>query len=184
MGRTGTMVELRAKSIRVNFTLNGEWKRVKLALPPTPANARYAEKLVNQVKQAIDRGTFTRTEYFPDAPEARRSKPAHSFGEWCALRRETKGRMATKTLNQYRNALKVWQELFGLDADIDHLTHATMSAKVGGTPWKSAKLLKQLPNSLTGRVRASWAGIEVGQPNGRNREQQAPSGTSRPTFHR
>ena len=58
MGRDGSGVEAREKSIRVNFTLDGKWQRVRLALPPTPANLRYAEKLVDRVRKAVARGTF------------------------------------------------------------------------------------------------------------------------------
>ena len=50
MGRDGSGVEAREKSIRVNFTLDGRWQRVRLALPPTTVNLRYAEKLVDRVR--------------------------------------------------------------------------------------------------------------------------------------
>lgn len=150
MGRDGSGVEPREKSIRVNFTFEGKWQRVRLALPPTPANIRYAEKLVERVRKAVMRGTFDWAEYFPDAPQAKRSKPAHTFSEWCNLWLETKGRLAKNTLNQYRNALDVWQELLGADTAIENLTHAVVAAKVGKTPWKSAKLLNNYLIPLRG----------------------------------
>ena len=57
-GRTGRGVELREKSIRVGFMLNGAWTRETLKIPPTPANERYAAKLVAQINRAIAAGTF------------------------------------------------------------------------------------------------------------------------------
>ena len=65
MGRAGNGVEMREKSIRVSFTLNGQRQRVTLDIPPTPANERYAEKLVVKVRQAIARGTFDWEIFFP-----------------------------------------------------------------------------------------------------------------------
>ncbi|WP_225784709.1 tyrosine-type recombinase/integrase [Xenophilus sp. Marseille-Q4582] len=150
MGREGRGVELREKSIRVNFTLDGKWQRVRLPLPPTPANERYAEKLVDRVRKAVARGTFEWADYFPDSPQAKKTKPAHSFGEWCDLWLKTKGRLAKNTLAQYRNALEIWKELLGKDKPMEQLTHAVIAAAVGDHPWKSAKLLNNYLIPLRG----------------------------------
>ena len=138
MGRAGNGVEMREKSIRVSFTLNGQRQRVTLDIPPTPANERYAEKLVVKVRQAIARGTFEWETFFPGSPQAKALQPAHSFGAWCDLWLDTKGRLAKKTLTQYRNALKVWKELLGADTPMEKLPHAAVAAVVGRTPWASA----------------------------------------------
>lgn len=164
MGREGSGVEPRLKSIRVNFTLNGEWQRVRLALPPTPANLRHAEKLVLQVRRAIDRGTFEWADYFPDAPQAKTVRAANTFGEWCALWLETKGRNAQKTRDQYRNALEVWKGLLGADTQIERITHATVAAKVGGTPWASAKLLNNYLITLRGVFALAGRDIKLNNP--------------------
>ncbi|MGV3679811.1 MAG: Arm DNA-binding domain-containing protein [Acidovorax sp.] len=58
MGREGDGVELRDKSIRVNFTLKGVRQRVTLKMEPTPVNERYAIKLMAKVRRAVDAGTF------------------------------------------------------------------------------------------------------------------------------
>lgn len=150
MGREGSGVEPREKSIRVNFTLDGKWQRVRLALPPTPANIRHAEKLVAKVRLAIARGTFTWAEWFPDAPQAKAERPDRTFGEWCGLWMDTKGRLATKTQDQYRNALAVWQRLLGAETPMDKLTHAVVAATVGREPWASAKLLNNYLIPLRG----------------------------------
>ncbi len=176
MGRNGSGVEPRDKSIRVNFTLDGAWQRVRLTLPPTPANLRYAEKLVKQVNHAIDRGTFTWEEFFPDAPQAKKAKAAHTFGEWCDLWLATKGRLATKTLNQYRNALVIWKEMFGADSAIESLTHAKLAAKIGSTPWKSAKLLNNYLIPLRGAFMLAGRDLKLDNPMDgiENSKHQAP----------
>lgn len=164
MGRDGSGVEPRDKSIRVNFTLDGKWERVRLSLPPTPANIRYAEKLVDRVRKAIARGTFEWAEYFPDAPQAKKAKPTHTFKEWCDLWLKTKGRLAKNTLSQYTNALEVWQALLGSEAAMESLTHAVVAAKVGNTPWKSAKLLNNYLIPLRGVFTLAGRELKLDNP--------------------
>ncbi len=150
MGRTGDGVELRTASIRVSFTLNKERVRETLEIPPTPANEKYARRLVHTIKQRIAAGTFDYAEFFPDSPRAPRTAKTQLFGEMCATWLKTKGQMATKTLNQYRNALEVWKGMFGASTPLEKLTHATVAAKIGSHPWKSAKLLNNYLIPLRG----------------------------------
>lgn len=164
MGRDGSGVEPREKSIRVNFTLNGKWQRVRLALPPTTVNLRYAEKLVDRVRKAVARGTFDWAEFFPDAPQAKKAKPAHTFKQWCDLWLDTKGRLAKNTLSQYRNALEVWQGLLGPESAMESLSHAVVAAKVGKTPWKSAKLLNNYLIPLRGVFALAGRELDIGDP--------------------
>ncbi len=164
MGRDGSGVEAREKSIRVNFTLDGRWQRVRLALPPTPVNLRYAEKLVDRVRKAVARGTFDWAEFFPDAPQAKKAKPAHTFKQWCDLWLDTKGRLAKNTLSQYRNALEVWQGLLGSESAMESLSHAVVAAKVGKTPWKSAKLLNNYLIPLRGVFALAGRELDLGDP--------------------
>src|SRR5690606_2726033 len=70
MGRRGTGVEIREKSIRLNFTLEGKQQRHTLMLngelmPPTPANVKYANRLAVEIRDRIKHGTFSMIEYFP-----------------------------------------------------------------------------------------------------------------------
>lgn len=152
MGREGNGVEVRAKSIRVNFTLDGQRQRVTLNIPPTPANERYAEKLMVKVRQAVARGTFEWGTFFPDAPQAKAAAPVavQHFGDWCALWLETKGRLSKRSRDQYRNALEIWKSLFGAATAMDQLNHAVVAAVVGRHPWKSAKLLNNYLIPLRG----------------------------------
>lgn len=150
MGREGTGVEARGQSIRVNFTFDGVWRRAKVAMPPTPANMKAAAKLVVQVKKAINNGTFTWADYFPDSLEAKVVADAKSFGQWCDLWFKSKGQLASKTKNQYRNSLGIWKGLLGDDTAMAKLTHTKVAAVVGGEPWKSAKLLNNYLITLRG----------------------------------
>ena len=164
MGREGDGVELREKSIRVNFTLKGVRQRITLKMEPTPANERYAIKLMAKVRKAVDAGTFDWEVYFPDAPQAKAYKPANTFGEWCALWLDTKGRLAKHTQDQYRNALNVWKGLFGADTPIEHLTHAKLAAVVGKHPWKSAKLLNNYLITLRGVFALAGRDMDLKDP--------------------
>lgn len=72
MGRTGSGVEIREKSIRLEFTLDGRRERHTLRIngepmPPTPANVKYANRLAIEIRDRIRHGTFSLAEYFPAA---------------------------------------------------------------------------------------------------------------------
>lgn len=160
MGRTGSGVELREKSIRVGFMLNGQWTRETLKIPPTPANERYAAKLVAQINRSIAAGTFTYAEFFPDSKHAPKTAANTTFGQACDEWLKTKGRLATKTLNQYRNALEVWKRLLGESTPIEQLTHARVAAVVGSEPWASAKLLNNYLICLRGVFKLVGRGLK------------------------
>jgi integrase len=102
---------------------------------------RYATKLVATIKQRIEAGTFDYAEFFPDSPRVKQAQRQDSFGEMCDTWLQTKGRLAAKTLDQYRNALEVWQRLLGEQTPIRSITHGKVAACIGGTAWASPKLL-------------------------------------------
>lgn len=58
-------------SIRIHFTFRGVECREPLKMEPTPANLRYAARLRSEVQNAIERGTFRYTDYFPNSKRAR-----------------------------------------------------------------------------------------------------------------
>lgn len=164
MARNGNGVEMREKSIRVSFTWNGENIRETLKIDPTPANERYAIKLVEQINRKIREGTFVYADFFPDSKRVQASPDSKSFGQMCDLWFETKGRLATKTKDQYRNALGVWKELFGEHTPFDRLTHAHVAAKIGNHPWKSAKLLNNYLICLRGVFRLAKRDLKIDDP--------------------
>lgn len=164
MARKGTGVELREKSIRVNFTLGGEWIRETLPWAPTPANEKKAIMMVAAIKKEIAAGSFVYETHFPGSKRAPRSLDGQTFGEACDLWLGTKGRLATKSLNQYRNALEVWKGMFGADTAMGKLTHAQVAYKVGVHPWASAKLLNNYLICLRGVFTLAGRGLKVENP--------------------
>lgn len=157
-------VEARDKSIRVGFSLGGEWVRETLEWEPTPANEKKAFMYLERVKKAIADGTFVYAEYFPDSPRATKSASIVTFGEACDTWLKTKGRLATKSLTQYRNALNVWKGLFGEHTPIEKLTHTIVASKVGSYPWPSSKLLNNYLITLRGTFRLAGRSMKIDNP--------------------
>lgn len=155
---SGNGVEIRERSIRLFFVHDGQRCRETLTVAgkpalPTAANIKYAHRVAAEIRDKLRHGTFVLAEYFPDSPRAASTGPAtneRNFGQWCALWLETKGRLAKNTLSQYGNALAIWQSLLGADTPMERITHATVAAKVGSYPWKSAKLLNNYLIPLRG----------------------------------
>lgn len=142
MGRKGSGVELREKSIRVGFKYGGEWCRETLDLEPTPANQKRAAALVQTIRRLIGAGTFEYSEFFPSSPRvAKRQAPARrTFGDVCRSYLDTIGGLKEATIDQYTNAVdNVWKPLLGADTPFDDLQHEHLAAKIGKHPWASAK---------------------------------------------
>jgi integrase len=141
-GRKGSGVEPRENHIRVGFTLDGERCREPLDLAPTPPNLKYAARLVEDIRRAIDRGTFKYEAFFPNSERAKRAPAgAVSLAERGALWLGSKGRLSSATLSQYGNALAFWYEILGgRDTDVRTIAHSTVASKIGAHPWPSAKL--------------------------------------------
>jgi integrase len=141
-GRKGGGVEIRSRSIRLRFTWQGKRCNETLALAPTPPNLKYAHRLIQDVRRAIERGSFDYAEYFPNSPRA--SQSARRIVTLAEIGRQwlrSKGRLASATRSQYRNALAFWYaQLGGEDRDIRQITHGLVAAVVGAHDWPSAKL--------------------------------------------
>ena len=60
----------RRSSLRITFNYNGERCRETLDIEATPSNIRYAGKLVGEIENRIERGTFSYAEYFPGSKRA------------------------------------------------------------------------------------------------------------------
>jgi integrase len=72
MGRTTGGVEVREASIRLSFTAVGVRYRHTLmlegeAMLPTPANVKYAHRLIAEIRACVKTGAFRMGDYFPDA---------------------------------------------------------------------------------------------------------------------
>lgn len=148
MGRTGAGgVELREASIRVHFTYAGKSRKETLTragkpLAPTPANEKFARRLIEEIKSKIRHGVFEYDEYFPEskvAKQLRRPDKMPTVRELGTTWLETKGQLKASTLAQYASAVNFWCELLGADTMVEHITSKVLKAKVGAHVWPSAK---------------------------------------------
>ncbi|MDR5761910.1 Arm DNA-binding domain-containing protein [Caballeronia sp. LZ035] len=72
MGGKSGGVEIREKSIRLSFTVDGVRQRPTIKIDgkpmaPTPANIKYANRLLIEIGERIRAGSFSMVEYFPDS---------------------------------------------------------------------------------------------------------------------
>lgn len=71
MGRNGTGVRAASESsIEIDFTYQGKRCRERIALKPTPANLKRAERHRAAILDAIEKGTFDYTTTFPNSKRA------------------------------------------------------------------------------------------------------------------
>src|SRR4051812_45065493 len=93
MGRIGSGVEIRDKSIRISFTLEGGTQRHTLMLNgkpmlPTAPNVKYAHRLAIDIREKIRHGIFNLAEYFPSAgASALPLSVASQLDDWLATQR-------------------------------------------------------------------------------------------------
>lgn len=109
MGRTGTGVDARAKSIRITFTLNGKQERHTLIINgqpmlPSPANLKYAERLAAEIREKIRLGQFSMAEYFPASGDTQaQTTVADQMDAWLKAQR-----IEASTRAGYSSAIKFW----------------------------------------------------------------------------
>jgi integrase len=170
MGRTGAGVEVRESSIRLKFvladgtvckeriTLNGK------ALPPTPANQKYAMRLAAEIRKRIAQGTFDLAEFFPDSPRAKaQAKDPDTFGHLADLWHESQGRLSDATRDQYATAVRFWKRLLGEHTPLPAITHKVLAAKIGGYPWPSAKTHNNYLIALRGILALEYRGAKAAE---------------------
>lgn len=135
MGRTGSGLEIREKSIRFTFvpgkptlTVNGEPAK------PTPANVKWALRLAAEIRERMRFGTFSMTEYFPLAGTAGAPVTvAAQLDTWLlGLRIEQ------STREGYDSAAKFWKALLG-DKPVRGLKHSDILAALATRPDLSGK---------------------------------------------
>lgn len=159
MARTGSGVEIRASSIRIKFVLNGETVRERLAVPPTPANIKYATRLAADIRRAIAQGTFTFAEFFPESVRGDTNTFGYVAGQWL----DSKGQLEDATRDQYRNAVAFWKGLLGADEPMRALTYKVLSAKIGKHPWASAKSANNYLIALRGIFAFEYSGARAAE---------------------
>jgi integrase len=139
-------VEVRESSIRVLFSYGGKQRKepVKIdgaALAPTPANIKYAARLVAEVKQQIAAGSFDYRKSFPDSTQA--PEPTGRTGDelffdlidrwWLLL--ELKPSTKKQYAHQKNNFWKVHME----NKPIQAFVHSDIKAALKKGTWTSNK---------------------------------------------
>jgi integrase len=169
MGRDGDGVTVRDGSIRISFTWPvGKPRRETFKVDgvvqlPTAVNVKVARRLAKDVRAAIKAGTFEYATFFPDSKHAPLAGSL-TFGKACEQYLESKGQLATKTKDQYRNALEVWKGMFGAATPIRSIKHGAMAAKIGSHAWASPKLLNNYLICLRGVFRLAGRDIKLDDP--------------------
>lgn len=168
MGRKGSGVEVREKSIRIKFTVNGERIAETLRAPggapmlPTAANEKRAYRIAEAVQRHIENGTWGDTayaEFFPDSPSLKQREQAPaSFGTLLDLWLQSQGRVAPATLDQYGTAVRFWKRMFGEHTPVQAISHKLVAAKVGGYPWKTGKQHNNYLIALRGAMGLEYRG--------------------------
>jgi integrase len=139
-------VELRETSIRVKFTYRGKQVRETLTLngkafAPTPANIKYAARLVADIKKQIQCDAFDYAATFPDskhAPQLTGLTGDESFfaliDRWHALLELKKS-----TKDQYRRHKDLFWKIHLPDKPIKSFVHSDIKKALLQGTWKSAK---------------------------------------------
>ena len=113
MGRDGSGVVARKTSIQISFTAGGIARRLTLksggaSLPPTPANLKFAARLVAEIRDKIRLGVFSLAEYFPDEAGASDGTVSGLLDDWLKTLRATKS-----THDKYASACRFWKAGIG-----------------------------------------------------------------------
>jgi len=158
--RQGYGVELRPNSIRLKIYIDGVCHRPTLTLngkpmAPTAGNRQYAERQGAAIAKAIDAGTFSWAEFFPDSPQAKEqgqadAAPVQTFGEVAAAWLKTKGQHPAATRGQYALGIGIWTRILGADTPMSALTYQVLATKIGSEPWASTKSQNNYMTPLRG----------------------------------
>lgn len=110
MGRTGSGVEVRENSLRIQFVLEGRTVRRTLVvndvpIAPTPSNIKYARRLAAEIRDKIRLGNFSMAEYFPASGDV--GHPT-TLGDQLDTWLDSK-RLEASTRAGYQSAIKFWK---------------------------------------------------------------------------
>jgi integrase len=147
MGRTGTGVEVRERSIRLSFTFEGRPYRRTLTLngqplPPTPPNIKHATRLATEIKDKIRLGVFNLAEYFPADGDTGTGTVAKQLDRWLAAQR-----LEASTKAGYSSAVKFWTALLG-DKPVKALLHSDILTALATRPDLTGKTINNYVSVL------------------------------------
>jgi integrase len=145
VGGTGG-VELREKSIRIYFHYRGKPRKETLYIDdapaaPTPANAKYAKRLAEEIRTKIAAGTFDYASYFPHSPRAKAVEQVADVpmlhAQMDKFVRLYDGKKSTK--DQYRNRIRNFWKSALPDQPIGAVTYSQILEALAKGTWKSGK---------------------------------------------
>lgn len=143
----GKGLDIRDNSIRLRFQYQG--KRYSEALkvdgepmPPTPANIRYATKLIREIQQKIRYGEFRFADYFPDSVHAQVADKYGSLGEFMDHWYDQL-KLKASSLRTYRNMKdNFWKPRLG-EMKLKSIKHSDITKVLNKAAeeleWKSGK---------------------------------------------
>ncbi|MES2262071.1 MAG: DUF3596 domain-containing protein [Pseudomonadota bacterium] len=117
---SGPGIELRkgarSESIRIVFQYQGKRCREPLKLAHTKNNIAYAKRLQGEVVNAIERGTFSYPEFFPDSLTAKRQKQAEAEAQAASAAVTATAAKTVLIGDLLRDALLIAQRNLGLSS--------------------------------------------------------------------
>lgn len=154
-GTPGKGIYPREASILFAFTWEGQRYRPTLSIPPTPANLRYAHRLLADIKEKIRQGVFSHAEFarhFPDYPLVA-GFSGDTFQQtaesWLTI---IKNEIAATTYKEYENTLKAhWYGPFGT-MPMRRITYESIALELAGKT-----LAPKTYNNVLTPLRATFA---------------------------
>lgn len=136
-------VEARPNSIRIRLRAGGQSICETLMISgepmaPTPANLKYAARVVDDIRRRAALGTLNLADFFPHSTKAS-AEGATTLGPLLDDWLMSKGSLSAATRDQYSTAVRFWKTLLTPDVRVADLTHKALAAKIGAYPWPSAK---------------------------------------------
>ena len=141
-------VEIRESGIRLSFAHRGERIRRTLlvegkAIAPTPANIKYAIRLLAEIKLKIRAGNFVMREYFPEGGTvAAGTTVAHQLDHWLSVKVAE-----NSTLAGYLSAIKFWKPFIG-EKQVSALKHSDILRAIKTRPDLSGKTVNNYVSAL------------------------------------
>ncbi len=141
-------VEIRESGIRLSFAFEGQRVRKTLmvdgkAIAPTPANVKYAHRLLAEIRMRIRAGTFSLAEYFPDSGTvARGGTVAHQLDYWLVVQS-----IEASTKAGYESAIRFWKPKVG-DKAMTALRHSDVLKVLASRPDLSGKTVNNYVSVL------------------------------------
>lgn len=149
MGRQGSGVEVRERSIRFTF-IEGKPTLHINGTPalPTPANVKWAHRLAAEMREKLKAGTFSLLEYFPQGGTAGESVTVGGHLEtWLAAQR-----IKTSTKVGYETAIRFWKAEIG-DKTLRSLKHSDILTALANHPELSGKTVNNRTSVLNGALK-------------------------------